>query len=262
MRGEHLERASTATDRARLLTMARTRTSVLVLIVASLALILWDLRASDTAVRSAVSQVVTPLQRTATSMFAPFGQWASDAQQLSDPAARSAAAEPIAAQAPPGWRTATGRVVAADIGGERASVTVDVGRSSGLQVGNAVLAPGGLVGTVARVADDSANVLLVTDPQSTIGVRVMPSGEMGVASGSGMGQDLGLSILNPAAEISIGDEVVSLGSTQRAGVPPDLPVGTISSLDAAAVDSGRSAAATPVAGMTTLDTLVILTERS
>ena len=77
-----------------------------------------------------------------------------------------------------------------------------------------------------------------------------------------MGQDLGLSILNPAAEISIGDEVVSLGSTQRAGVPPDLPVGTISTLDAAAVDSGRSAAATPVAGMTTLDTLVILTERS
>ena len=231
--------------------MARTRTTVLVLIVASLALILWDLRASD-----------TPLQRTATSLFAPFGQWARDVQAFSDPQARTAAAAPITAQAPPGWRTADGRVVAADIAGDRAGVTIDVGRSSGVRLGNAVLAPGGLVGTVVQVADDSARVLLVTDPQSTIGVRVKPSGEMGVATGAGMGQELMLSVLNPAAAISTGDEVVTLGSTQRAGVPPGLPIGTITGVDTAPVDSGRSAAAGPVAGMTTLETLVVLTERS
>ncbi len=242
--------------------MARTRTTVLVLVVASLALVLWDLRASDTALRSAVSDVVTPLQRTATSLFAPFGQWARDVQDFSDPAARTVAAAPIVAQAPAGWRTADGRVVAADIAGDRASVTLDIGRSSGVRVGNAVLAPGGLVGTVARVSEDSASVLLVTDPQSTIGVRVEPSGEMGVATGAGMGQDLTLAILNPAAAIEPGDEVVSLGSTQRAGIPPGLPVGSIAGVDTAQVDSGRSAAAAPVTGMTTLETLVVLTERS
>lgn len=242
--------------------MARTRTTVLVLVVASLALILWDLRASDTALRSATSGIVTPLQRTATSLFAPFGDWARDVQDFSEPAARTKAAAPIVAQAPAGWRTADGRVVAADIAGDRASVTLDIGRSSGVRVGNAVLAPGGLVGTVARVSEESATVLLVTDPQSTIGVRLEPSGEMGVATGAGMGQGLALAILNPAAALTVGDQVVSLGSTQRAGVPPGLAVGTVTGLDTAPVDSGRSAVAEPVAGMTTLSTLVVLTERS
>ena len=242
--------------------MARTRTTVVVLIVASLALILWDLRASDTALRAAVHEVVTPVQRTATALFAPFGQWARDVQQFSDPVARSDAAAPIAAQAPPGWITVGGRVVAADIAGDRAAVTLDIGRSSGVSVGNAVLAPGGLVGTVFRVADDSASVLLVSDPQSTIGVRVEPSEEMGVATGAGMGRDLTVSILNPAAGVATGDKVVTLGSTQRSGVPPGLPVGTITGLNTAPVDSGRAVAVGPVAGMTTLDTLVVLTDRS
>ncbi len=242
--------------------MARTRATVLVLIVASLALILWDLRASDTALRSAVGQIVAPLHRTATAVFAPIGAWAREVQAFSDPAARSVAAAPIAAQAPPGWRTASGRVVAADIAGDRANVTIDVGRSSGIRTGNAVLAPGGLVGTIVRVAEDSASVMLVTDPQSTVGVRVKPSSEMGVATGAGMGRDLVLSILNPAAEAGTGDEVVTLGSTARAGVPPGLAVGSVTGLDTTAVDSGRSASAGPVTGMTTLDTLVVLTERS
>lgn len=242
--------------------MARTRTTVLLLVVASLALILWDLRASDTAVRSAVQSVVTPLQRTATSVFAPLGSWARDVQSFSEPAARQQAAAPIAAGVPSGWRTTPARVVAADIAGDRAVVTVDGGRRAGVQPGNAVLATGGLIGQVSRVSDNAATVLLVTDPQSTIGVRVAPSKEMGVVSGAAMGQDMQLGVLNPAAEISTGDLVVSLGSTQPAGVPPDLPVGTITAVDTTAVDSGRAGLVAPVAGMTTLETVLILTEKS
>lgn len=243
------------------MTMTRTRNTVLILVVASLALILWDLRASDTAIRSVGQQVAAPLQRTATAMFAPLGNWAHDVQAFGDPGARALAARPVMAAIPPGWSSATGRVVAADIAGDRATVTIDVGAEQGVQVGNAVLAVGGLVGSVSQVAGGSATVLLVTDPESMVGVRVRPSGEMGVVTGSGMDRDLVLDILNPAAEVAPGDEVETLGSVQRAGIPADLPLGRIAQVDASPVESGRSATVAPVAGMTTLETLVVLTGR-
>jgi rod shape-determining protein MreC len=242
--------------------MTRTRNTVLLLVVASLALILWDLRASNTTVRVAAQDIAAPLQRTATSVFAPFGAWARDVQQFSDPAVRAQAVAPMAVNAPEGWATAIGRVVAADIAGDRASVTIDAGSDAGIQVGNAVLATGGLVGQVARVSADSALVLLVTDPSSAIGIRVLPSKEMGVAAGSGMGQDLEVAVLNPAAEIELADQVVSLGSPERNGIPADLPVGVVQALDTSPAASGRNAGVRPVTGMTSLETLLVLTEQS
>jgi len=241
--------------------MTRTRNTVLILVVASVALILWDLRASDTAIRSVGQQVATPLQRTATAMFAPLGHWARDVGAFGDPGARAQAARPVMASVPAGWTSTTGRVVAADIAGDRATVTIDVGAEQGVEVGNAVLAVGGLVGTISQVSGGSATVLLVTDPESMVGARVRPSGEMGVVTGSGMDRDLGRDILNPAAEVAPGDQVETLGSVQRSGIPAGLPLGRIAGVDPAPVESGRSATVTPVAGTTTLETLVVLTGR-
>jgi rod shape-determining protein MreC len=174
---------------------------------------------------------------------------------------RQQSAQNIAVTAPPGWRTAGGRVVAADISGARAEVTIDVGSSSGVQQGNAVLAPGGLVGQILRVSANAATVRLVSDPQSTIGVRVSPSKEMGVVTGGGMGADLHLEVLNPAAEVDAADAVQTLGSTQRSGIPAEVPVGTVAAMDTEPAGSGRVGHVAPVTGMTTLDTVLVLTER-
>jgi rod shape-determining protein MreC len=241
--------------------MARTRSTVLILVVASLALILWDLRASDTAARSVALQVVAPLQRTATSLFAPLGAWARDVEGFTDPVVRAQSAAPIDPVVPAGWRTAQGRVIAADIAADRGAVTVDVGAALGVRPGNAVLAPGGVVGQVVTVAEDSSIVQLVTDPRSTVGVRVLPSEEMGVATGNGMGESLTLDVLNPAARVRVGDQVVTLGSVQRSGIPAGLPVGSVSSVQTRAVASGRVGRMRPVTSMTSLDSVVVLTER-
>lgn len=242
--------------------MTRTRNTVLVLVAVSLALILWDLRASEGSVRTAVQQVVTPLQRTVTAAFAPFGAWARHTQEFADPVVRAERAAPIAAQAPPGWSTSPARVVAADIAGDRAVVTIDAGDAEGVRSGNAVLAPGGLVGEVTRVSPHAATVRLVADPASTIGVRVLPSKEIGVASGTGVDADVRLDLLSPAAAVAAGDTVVTLGSTERDGIPADLPLGRIRAVDTLPTASGRVAQAQPVAGVTSLETVVVLTERS
>jgi rod shape-determining protein MreC len=123
-----------------------------------------------------------------------------------------------------------------------------------------VLAPGGLVGQVTMVSASAATVQLVTDPRSTIGARVLPSEEMGVVTGAGMGNALGLAILNPAADVAVGQQVVSLGSADEVGIPADLPLGTISAMNPAPA-SGRAAQVRPVTSMTSLDTVLVLTER-
>lgn len=235
--------------------MARTRTTLLLLVVASLALILWDLRASEGSVRSAAQQVVAPMQRTITAVFSPFGAWAREVSEFSDPAVRSAATAEV--PVPQGWSGTPARVIAADIAGDRAVVTVDAGSKQGVAVGDAVLVRGGVVGEVSSVSGGAATVLLVTDPASTVGVRVLPSKEMGVLTGQGMGLDLRVDLLSPAAEVAAGDTLVTLGSR----LPPDLPIATVTAVDTAPAPSGRTATAQPVAGMTTLETVLVLTGR-
>jgi rod shape-determining protein MreC len=239
--------------------MARTRTTVVLLVVASLALILWDLRASQQSLRSATQQVVAPVQRTVTSVFSPLGAWARDVQDFSDPVARASAVSQI--PVPAGWTGVPARVVAADIAGDRAAVTIDAGSRQGLAVGNAVLVTGGVVGQVRQVSAGAATVLLVTDPASVLGVRVLPSKEMGVATGQGTDADVQVDLLSPAAAVVPGDSIVTLGSDAEAGMPPGLPLGRITAVDVAPSASGRTATARPVTGMTTLETVLVLTER-
>lgn len=239
--------------------MARTRTVVVLLVVASLGLILWDLRASDQSLRQASAAITTPLQRTVTAVFAPLGSWARQVDDFGSAPVRASQAATI--PTPSGWDSAVGRVVAADIAGDRAVVTIDIGADDGVSKGNAVLAIGGLVGQIVRVAPHSAVVLLVTDPASEVGVRVLPSKEIAVASGQGMDGDLRVDFLSPAAAATGGDAVVTLGSAGPDGIPPDLTIGTVTAVDTAPVASGRVVAARPVTGMTSLEILRVLTEK-
>lgn len=239
--------------------MPRTRTTVLLLVLASLALMLWDLRAREESVRSAAQQVVVPLQRTVTAVFSPVGSWARDVQDFADPAVRAAKTADI--PVPPGWRGVPARIVAADITGDRAAVTLDAGSAQDVGVGDPVLVAAGVVGQVVEVAPRSATVLLVTDPGSSLGVRVLPSKEMGVATGQGMGADLRVDLLSPAAPVAAGDPVVTLGSGASQSLPAGLPLARITAVDTETTPSGRVAAAGPVTGMTTLETVLVLVER-
>jgi rod shape-determining protein MreC len=180
-------------------------------------------------------------------------------EEFGDPQVREVAVAEIAA--PEGWATATGRVVAADIAGDRAVVTIDAGSDEGVRQGNAVLTTGGLVGEVRTTSTHSATVQLVTDPGSEIGVRILPSKEIAVSRGQGMDADLRIDFLSPAAIATAGDRLLTLGSTTRDGIPPDLPIGTVTAVDTLSTPSGRVVTAVPVTGMTSLDTVLVLTEK-
>jgi rod shape-determining protein MreC len=102
------------------------------------------------------------------------------------------------------------------------------GALEGLRAGQAVLAPGGLIGRISAVTPSTARVTLLTDPTSRVGVWVARSQTHGLLSGVGTGRPL-LRFLEKDPQVRPGDVVVT--SPASTLVPPNLPVGVIQSVE-------------------------------
>ncbi|CAN5720746.1 rod shape-determining protein MreC [soil metagenome] len=122
----------------------------------------------------------------------------------------------------------------------RWAVYIDRGSADGVRRDMAVLSADGLVGKVVRAATHSATVLLLMDPGAYAGAYIRAqdgggraSAYTGVVNGTGDPQKLELSYVDPDANVSVGDDVVTRGVA--GGVfPAGIPVGVVSSV----VDDG------------------------
>jgi rod shape-determining protein MreC len=114
---------------------------------------------------------------------------------------------------------------------ESYSIEIDRGSNDGLRVGMPVVTSAGLVGRVATVNDDFSQVRLLHQPQYALGIRVVGTGEVALARGQGLGEDLLVTEgLTEETDITVGAPVVTSG-IEGSSYPPDLVVGFISSVD-------------------------------
>lgn len=90
-----------------------------------------------------------------------------------------------------------------------------------------VLNADGLVGRVQRAYGEYSDVLLATDPKSSVDVRIPRTGGRGVLTGLGRDDSYRCKIeyLERGAEVQVGDDVVTSGL--GGAFPPDIRVGTI-----------------------------------
>jgi rod shape-determining protein MreC len=126
----------------------------------------------------------------------------------------------------------------------RWAVYIDRGTADGVRRDTAVLSPDGLVGKVVRTETNSATVLLLMDPGAFAGAYIQgrngagrASDYTGVVNGTGDPDELELSYVDPDADVSVGDEVVTRGVA--GGVfPAGIPIGVVSSVvrDGGALD--------------------------
>jgi len=115
------------------------------------------------------------------------------------------------------------RVVGINPDANRLTVRIDRGEADGLARNMPVVTPDGVVGQVLRVTSGSADVLLLADPNSRLGVRVQRTRARAGAAGTGDERLLRLDYLARAEELEEGDAVVTSGTD---GVyPPGLMVG-------------------------------------
>jgi rod shape-determining protein MreC len=106
------------------------------------------------------------------------------------------------------------------------TVKIDRGTDAGIAVGMPVVSGGGLVGRVVEVSRLRSTVVLITDPNSAVGVTLVNANEKAVAEGNGPGKDLRLDFLDPKSKVAEGDKVVTSG-LQGGRYPQGIPVGTV-----------------------------------
>ncbi|MFM7508057.1 MAG: rod shape-determining protein MreC [Actinomycetota bacterium] len=137
-------------------------------------------------------------------------------------------------------------------------IEIDRGSSSGLAEGMPVVTRSGLVGRLERVGSNTSVVQLATDPEFVIGVRLASTQDLGVGRGTGergtfvvdRGIDLGDSI-------RVGEAVLTSGLSTSI-MPPDIPVGLVSSVDPSPTTRDQQLDVALSAELTKLDVVQVL----
>jgi len=119
-------------------------------------------------------------------------------------------------------------VISRKIGSWWRQIILNKGSKDGVEIGNVVIGPGGLLGRVKNTSLFTSSVTLITSPESKLGVwvdRIQINGLL-----VGLGDDYpSLIIYSKDADIKVGDFVSS--SPASTLLPPNIPIGIVQSID-------------------------------
>jgi rod shape-determining protein MreC len=139
------------------------------------------------------------------------------------------------------------------------SVTIDAGSRDGIRVDMTVMSGEGLVGRVRRVGPLTADVLLLTDPSFSVGVRLEATGRIGVVRGAG-DKPLRLELLDAQTTVEPGARMVTLGSVGDRPFVPGVPVGEVLDVRRSPGTLTRTGSVRPFVDPGTLDLVAVVVE--
>jgi rod shape-determining protein MreC len=120
------------------------------------------------------------------------------------------------------------RVIARDPSIWFDTVTINSGRSSGVELNMPVVTPGGIVGRVVATSPWTSQVMLITDEKAAAGAIVGQLGEsnaLGSVKGLGANGLVEMRYVSGLEKVELGDYVLTTG--QDGIYPPGLNVGTV-----------------------------------
>jgi rod shape-determining protein MreC len=267
----------------------RMRILLAVLVVASLTFVILDLRGGQTpfsSARSVVSNVLGGMERAAATVFSPItgaGSWwssmrnqAAQIEQLTieneamrrqlavveNDRARAAALDGLLRVAGVGqYRFIPAEVIA--IGPTQDfswTVTIDAGRDDGIEQDMSVINGAGLVGRILKTTANTSTVVLIVDQGSAVGGRIAGTEEIGITVGTGSQDALEFELLDPLADVRVGDDIVTFGSRNGRPYAPGLPIGRVVEVEGTAGQLTRIAVVEPFADMSQLSVLGVVTK--
>ena len=107
-------------------------------------------------------------------------------------------------------------------------IILNKGSKDGVEIGSTVIGPGGLLGRVNSTSLFTSSVILLTSPQSKVGVWLDRIQINGLLVGSGDNYP-NLILYSKNADIKVGDFISS--SPASTLLPPNIPIGIIQSID-------------------------------
>jgi rod shape-determining protein MreC len=154
------------------------------------------------------------------------------------------------------------QVVARDLDIGKRLVIIDRGARDGVAMGDVVIGAGGtLAGRVVSVADESAQVRLISDPEFTVTAEIAGTGAIGLVRGRGA-NPLAFDDIDALRDVPVGAEVttsgIELSSTIRSAFPRGLAIGrvvTVSDQSGAVI---KSAEVKPILELDAARTLLVI----
>src|SRR5512141_3035254 len=134
-------------------------------------------------------------------------------------------------------------------------VIINRGSNDGILRGMPVVTDQGLVGRVDAVIADAARIQLVTDPASSVNVRLQNAEVEASLSGSVTG-DVSLDLIPQDTNVQAGDLVLTSGL--GGGYPPDLIVGQVVNVRTREFDLFQQATVQPVVDFNRLQIVLVI----
>ena len=263
----------------------RSRLLLVILLVTALFFITLDLRGVSLTKgsRSVTQTILSPVQRTVSTIFSPVGRFFSDVKnfgktnaQLQDEIALNKllksqiamntdtkgqlsqlkAVLDLAGRG--NYKVAAARVIARGSASSFSqTITIDAGSSSGIRSDMTVISQNGLIGVVKSTTSSSAIVLLTSDPSFRVGVRIARTQSVGVLSGLGS-TSYSLVLLDPSGTIKTGDILITNGSEGNRPFVPGVPVGVVVGVDNSTASLTQTATVVSYANLNDLGVVSVI----
>ncbi len=216
---------------------SRRRSVLILLVLTAMTLITVDARGNNggvtRTVRDSAQDAMAPVQEGVDDILSPVADWFDGVTQSADlkqenrvlrkqlADARGQAAQSSAMrreneelkrindlQSTSDIPGVTAQVIAGTPGNFESTITIDKGSDSGITTDMPVVTGDGLVGRVVQASGKRATVLLLTDPDSSVSVRLEKSGGTGLANGRAGSDLLRVDFVEPALQGEAGRDRV------------------------------------------------------
>lgn len=155
-----------------------------------------------------------------------------------------------------GYSTVPARVVAVGpAGGFEWTAVIDSGSADGVRPSQTVVTGAGLVGRTTDVSAHTSHVLLIADPEFTVGGSLAQVASIGFAHGNGS-RPMTYSLASSRALVRKGDVLLTTGSDTYA---PGIPIGTVTAVAPDANAISRTATVVPFVDVASLDLVGVIT---
>lgn len=135
-------------------------------------------------------------------------------------------------------------------------VIINSGSNDGIRRGMPVVTNQGLVGRVDAVIADAARVQLLTDPASSVNVRLQNAGTDAMLLGSVTG-DISLDMISQDVTVDPGDLILTSGL--GGGYPPDLIIGQVVATRSLQYELFQQATVQPAVDFSRLEIVLVIT---
>jgi len=134
-------------------------------------------------------------------------------------------------------------------------ITIDGGKLQGFKIDQPVLNSKGVLGKIMLASLNDSKVLLITDIDSQIPIRIQRTGQRGILAGTG-GRKLSLNFIPNTESVHVGDiiETSGLGNLY----PPGLPVAKITQVGHIIDQPYYKITASPIANINTSSKVLVL----